>query len=30
MIRDTIARGGYLNPTLHYEWGGMERARERA
>ncbi len=30
MIRDTIARGGYLNPTLHYEWGGMSaRARER-
>ena len=30
MIRDTIARGGYLNPTLHYEWGGMSaRAKER-
>ena len=30
MIRDTIARGGYLNPTLHYEWGGMSaRAHER-
>jgi cytosine/adenosine deaminase-related metal-dependent hydrolase len=30
MIRDTVARGGYLNPTLHYEWGGMSaRAKER-
>lgn len=30
MIRDTISRGGYLNPTLHYEWGGMSaRAKER-
>src|SRR5262245_22747026 len=30
MIRDTIARGGYLNPTLHYEWGGMSaRAKDR-
>ena len=30
MIRDTIARGGYLNPTLHYEWGGMSaRAKAR-
>jgi hypothetical protein len=30
MIRATIARGGYLNPTLHYEWGGMSaRAKER-
>src|SRR5262245_23574325 len=30
MIRDTIGRGGYLNPTLHYEWGGMSaRAKER-
>ena len=30
MIRDTVARGGYLNPTLHYEWGGMSaRAKVR-
>jgi hypothetical protein len=30
MIADTVRRGAYLNPTLHYEWGGMSaRAKER-
>jgi hypothetical protein len=23
MIADAIRRGAYLNPTLHYEWGGL-------
>ena len=22
MIADAVRRGAYLNPTLHYEWGG--------
>ncbi len=25
MIADAVRRGAYLNPTLHYEWGGMSR-----
>jgi hypothetical protein len=25
MIADAARRGVYLNPTLHYEWGGMSR-----
>ena len=25
MITDAVRRGAYLNPTLHYEWGGMSR-----
>jgi len=25
MIADAVRRGVYLNPTLHYEWGGMSR-----
>jgi hypothetical protein len=25
MIADAARRGAYLNPTLHYEWGGMSR-----
>jgi hypothetical protein len=30
MIADAVRRGAYLNPTLHYEWGGMSRrAAER-
>jgi hypothetical protein len=29
MIADAVRRGAYLNPTLHYEWGGMSR-RARA
>jgi len=30
MIADAVRRGAYLNPTLHYEWGGMSRrARQR-
>jgi len=30
MIADAVRQGAYLNPTLHYEWGGMSRrARER-
>jgi hypothetical protein len=29
MISDAVRRGAYLNPTLNYEWGGMNRrARE--
>ena len=30
MIADAVRRGAYLNPTLHYEWGGMSRRRPRA
>jgi hypothetical protein len=26
MIADAVRRGAYLNPTLHYEWGGMSRS----
>jgi hypothetical protein len=30
MIADAVRRGAYLNPTLHYEWGGMsKRALQR-
>mgnify|MGYP003694558149 CR=1 FL=1 len=30
MIADAVRRGAYLNPTLHYEWGGMsKRAQQR-
>ena len=30
MIADAVRRGAYLNPTLHYEWGGLsKRAAER-
>jgi imidazolonepropionase-like amidohydrolase len=30
MIADSVRRGAVLNPTLHYEWGGMSaRAKER-
>jgi Amidohydrolase family/IPT/TIG domain len=30
MIADSVSRGAYLNPTLHYEWGGMSRrAKQR-
>jgi hypothetical protein len=30
MIADAVSRGAYLNPTLHYEWGGMSRrAKQR-
>jgi hypothetical protein len=30
MIADAVRQGAYLNPTLHYEWGGMSRrARDR-
>ncbi len=30
MITDAVRRGAYLNPTLHYEWGGLsKRAAER-
>jgi hypothetical protein len=25
MIADAVRRGAYLNPTLHYEWGGLSR-----
>jgi hypothetical protein len=25
MIADAVRRGAHLNPTLHYEWGGMSR-----
>ena len=25
MIADAVRQGAYLNPTLHYEWGGMSR-----
>src|SRR6185436_6795081 len=25
MIADAVGRGAYLNPTSHYEWGGMSR-----
>jgi hypothetical protein len=25
MISDAVRRGAYLNPTLNYEWGGMNR-----
>jgi amidohydrolase family protein len=25
MIEDAVRRGAYLNPTLHYEWGGLSR-----
>ena len=25
MIADAARRGAYLNPTLHYEWGGLSR-----
>jgi hypothetical protein len=25
MIADAVGRGAYVNPTLHYEWGGMSR-----
>jgi hypothetical protein len=25
MIADAVRAGAYLNPTLHYEWGGMSR-----
>ena len=25
MIAAAVRRGAYLNPTLHYEWGGMSR-----
>jgi len=25
MIADAVRGGAYLNPTLHYEWGGMSR-----
>jgi hypothetical protein len=25
MIADAVRKGAYLNPTLHYEWGGMSR-----
>jgi len=25
MIEEAARRGAYLNPTLHYEWGGMSR-----
>jgi hypothetical protein len=25
MIADAVQRGAYLNPTFHYEWGGMSR-----
>jgi Amidohydrolase family len=26
MIQDAVRRGAYLNPTLHYEWGGLSRS----
>ena len=29
MIADAVRRGAYLNPTLHYEWGGMSRRAPR-
>src|SRR5262245_41831786 len=30
MISVAVQRGAYLNPTLHYEWGGMsKRAMQR-
>jgi hypothetical protein len=29
MIADAIRRGAYLNPTLHYEWGGMSRRAQQ-
>jgi hypothetical protein len=29
MIADAARRGAYLNPTLHYEWGGMSRRAPR-
>jgi hypothetical protein len=30
MIAEAVRRGTYLNPTLHYEWGGMsKRAQQR-
>lgn len=30
MIADAVQRGAFLNPTLHYEWGGMsKRAAQR-
>jgi hypothetical protein len=30
IIADAVRRGAYLNPTLHYEWGGLSRrARQR-
>jgi hypothetical protein len=25
MIAEAVRRGAYLNPTFHYEWGGMSR-----
>jgi hypothetical protein len=25
MIADAVRRGAWLNPTLHYEWGGLSR-----
>jgi hypothetical protein len=25
MIAEAVRRGAYLNPTLHYEWGGLSR-----
>jgi predicted anti-sigma-YlaC factor YlaD len=25
MIANAVRQGAYLNPTLHYEWGGMSR-----
>jgi len=25
IIADAVSKGAYLNPTLHYEWGGMSR-----
>jgi hypothetical protein len=29
MIADAVHRGAYLNPTLHYEWGGMSRRAQQ-